>query len=181
MHYFAWKLELVSGILWVIVDTGYGWLHPTADSSSGDWIRAAADSILQLTLVLTVGFNDLVLAAGYKLTQTRVSSAGFGLRMILSCNWLWIARDSRSGGWMRVTADSILWLTRVLAAGYNLRLIPSCGYYELWLTRARVPVAGYELQLILYCCWLQVAANFILRLTRIPPAWVDLQLTYILI
>ena len=30
------------------LDTSYSWLHPTADSSSGGWIRLKADSILRL-------------------------------------------------------------------------------------------------------------------------------------
>ena len=31
------------------LDTSYSWLHPTADLSSGGWIRLKADSILRLT------------------------------------------------------------------------------------------------------------------------------------
>ena len=56
--------------------------------------------------------------------------------------------DLSSGGWIRVTADSILWLTRVLATEYDLRLIPSYGWLELGRS-------------------IRVAADSILRLTRV--------------
>ena len=43
----------------------YGWFYPTTDSSSGGWIRFAADSFLRLT---------------------QVSAAGYELRLILFCD-----------------------------------------------------------------------------------------------
>ena len=86
------------------MDTSYSWLHPTADTSSGGWIRVSADSILRLTLV---------------------PESGYELRLTLS------HADLSSDGWIRVTADFNLRLTRDLAAGYNLRLIPSWSW--LWL------------------------------------------------
>ena len=49
------------------LDTSYSWPHPTADSSSGGWIRLKADSILRLT---------------------RVPAARYELQLILSCGWL---------------------------------------------------------------------------------------------
>ena len=49
------------------------------------------------------------------------------------------------------------------------------------MSLTRVPVARYKLELIPTCAWLQVAADFILRLTRVPAAELDLQLTYTLI
>ena len=61
-------------------DTGCDRLHPMADLSSSGWVRGTADYILQLT---------------------RVASAGYDLRLILSC------------GWLRVVADSILRSTQV--------------------------------------------------------------------
>ena len=60
------------------LDTSYGWLHPRADSSSGGWIRVIAGSILRLT---------------------QVPAAGYDLRLIPSCDWLWVAADS-SCGWL---------------------------------------------------------------------------------
>ena len=39
------------------LDTSCSWLHPTADLSSGGWIRVVADSILRLTQVLTAGYE----------------------------------------------------------------------------------------------------------------------------
>ena len=82
-------------------------------------------------------------AANSILQLTRVSAAGYELRLILSCGWLefrrldtscgWFypAADLSSGGWIRVVADSVPRLTWVPVAGYNLRLIPSCGW--LWV------------------------------------------------
>ena len=49
----------------------------------------------------------------------------------------------------------------------------------MWLTR--VPTTRYELQLIPSCSWLRVAADSNLRLTRVPPAGLDLCLFYTLI
>ena len=49
--------------------------------------------------------------------------------------------------------------------------------YELRLTQ----VLRYELQLIPSCGWLRVAADSILQLTQVPPAELDLRLTYTLI
>ena len=46
------------------LDTSYTWLHSTADSSSGGWIRLKADSILRLT---------------------RAPAARYELQLILSC------------------------------------------------------------------------------------------------
>ena len=49
------------------LDTSYSWLHSTADSSSGGWIRLKVDSILRLT---------------------RAPAARYELQLILSCGWL---------------------------------------------------------------------------------------------
>ena len=103
--------------------------------------------------------------------------------MNTSCGWFNLAANSSSGGWIQVTANSILRLTRVPAARHELRLIPSHGRVELrwldtgsgWLCstadlssggRVRVTadsilqltqvrVAGYDLRLIPYCDWLE--------------------------
>ena len=129
----------------------------------GNWAVArysAADSILQLT---------------------QVSAAGYELRLILSCSWLefrrldkswgWFypAADPSSGGWTRVTADSILWLTWVPAARYELRLILPCSWLEFrrldescsWFYPAAGPSSGD---------WIRVAADSILQLTWVLAA-----------
>ena len=96
-----------------------------------DWIRIAADSILRLTRVP---------AAGYELQLSRVPAAGYKLRLIpsydwlgfrwldTSCGWLRPTAESSFSGWIRVAADSLLWLTWALAAGYELQLTPSYGW-----------------------------------------------------
>ena len=48
------------------LDTTYSWHHPTADSSSGGWIRLKADSILRLTRVPAVRYDwQLILSCGW--------------------------------------------------------------------------------------------------------------------
>ena len=46
------------------LDTSYGWLHPTADSSSACWIWVAADSVPRLTWVTAAGY-ELQLTTSY--------------------------------------------------------------------------------------------------------------------
>ena len=117
----------------------------------------------------------------------------------MSCDWFYLAANSSSGGWilvaavwssgswMQVTADSILRLTRVSAAGEELRLILSCGWLEFWRLDTSCgclefgqldasygwfhPKAGSGSG-----AWIGVAADFILRLTRVPAAEYELQL-----
>ena len=117
------------------------------DSSFGGWIQVAADSILRLTRVQADGY-ELWLIPSYGWLEFQ--------RLNTSCNCFHPTIVSSSSGWIRVVADSILWLTRVPAARCELQLIPSCR-------------------------WLRVAADSILRLTQDSPARFDLRLTYTLI
>ena len=117
------------------------------------------------------------------------------LRLDTSCGCLearWLnMTESSSGGWIQVTADSILRLTRVPPAGYGLPPIPSHGWLELrqldtsysWLH----PTANSS-----FGTWIRLKADSILRLTTScgwfysaadssPPAGHDLWLTYALI
>ena len=82
------------------LDASYGWLHPTADSSSDSCIRVAADSIQRLDTSYSW------------LCPTADSSSGGLIRLTaeLSC------------GWLQVVTDSILRLTRVPVAGLEMRL-----------------------------------------------------------
>ena len=106
----GYKLQLILSCSWLEcrqLDKRCGWFYPAADSSSDDWIRVAADSILQLT---------------------QIPAAGYELRLILSCGWLeflfldtscgwsYPAADSSCGSWIWVVADSILRLTQIQAA-----------------------------------------------------------------
>ena len=77
-----------------------GWFHPPVDSSSGGWTRFAADSILRLD------------TSSSWLHPTAASSSGSSIRL---------TADS-SCGWLRVVADSILWLTWVPPAGFKMWL-----------------------------------------------------------
>ena len=118
-------------------------------------VTTEADSIL--TLDTSCG---CLKSRQLKLQLSRVPVAGYELRLNLSYGWLEFRRldmgcimaDLSFGSLIRVTADYILRLIRVLAAGYDLRLIQSCG-------------------------WLRVAADSVLRLTRVS----QLDLTYTLI
>ena len=58
--------------------------------------------------------------------------------------------DLSSGGWIRVTADSILRLTRVPAAGCDLRLIPSCGWLEFYILIYQVNLRTYSAKCIIF-------------------------------
>ena len=114
------------------------------------------------------------------------------LLLILSCGWL------KFPSWLRVMADSNLWLIRVPEAEYKLQLIPSNGCLKSrclntshgWfhfttdsssgrrkrvaaysiLRLIRAPATGYELRLIPSCGWLRVATEPVLKLTRVPAA-----------
>ena len=100
------------------------------------------------------------------LRLTRVSVAGYELRLILSCGWLefqwldesygWLQfrRLDTSGGWFYPTTDSsssgwILVATNSSSAGW----IHVAADSILWLTL--VPAVGYESLLILPCSWLE--------------------------
>ena len=96
----------------------------------------------------------------------------------MSCSWfyppdnsssghsIWVAALSSSGGWIQVTADSILLLTRVPVAGYELRVTPSHGWLEFrrldtssgWFYSAADSSSGGLVR---------VAVDSILRLTRV--------------
>ena len=90
------------------LDTSCDWLRPTIDLSFDCLIRVTADSILQLT---------------------RVPAAGYNLRLIPSCGWLWVAADSSSS--IRVTADSILRLTTSWGWFYPAADSSSAGWTRL--------------------------------------------------
>ena len=140
-----YELQLILSYGWLVfrwLDTRCGWFCTTTDSSSGGWIRVAADSTLRLTRVP---------AARYKLRL--IPSHGWleFRRLDRSCGWFHHTADSSSRSWIRVAADSILRLFRVPAAGYELWLTLSCG----WLQFRRLdtsyswfhPAAGYGLRL----------------------------------
>ena len=97
------------------LETSCGWFYPAVDSSSGGWIRVAADSILQMTQVPATAYEfRLILSCGWLEFQ----------RLDRSCRWFYPAADSSSGGWIRVVTDSINRPIRVPAAGYELWMIP---------------------------------------------------------
>ena len=85
------------------------WFYPAANSSSDDWIRVTAESILRLT---------------------RAPAPGSELRLIPSCGWIefrqmdtsysWLhpTDDTTSSGWIRLKAVSIQQLTK------------TCGWLE---------------------------------------------------
>ena len=106
--------------------------------------------------------------AGYELRLSRVPAAQ-------------VTIESSSGGWIQVTAESILRLTRVPAAGYGCTMADlSSGNLirvtaDCILRLIRVLAAGYDLRLIQSCGWLRVAAD------SSPPAGLDFRLTYTLI
>ena len=83
-----------------------------------------------------------------------------------SCGWFYPTTESSSGGWIQVAVDSILRLTPVSAAEYEFRMILSCGWLEYrWLDANCgwfYPAADSS-----FGCWIRVAADSILRLTRI--------------
>ena len=68
----------------------YSWLHPTADWSSGSWIRLKGDTILWLTGVLVAryelqlipSYSWIRVAADYIVRLTRVPLAGLDLRLL---------------------------------------------------------------------------------------------------
>ena len=92
------------------LDTSYSWLHPTSDSSSGDWIRATADSILFLA---------------------RVPVTGCDLSLILDCDSLWDVADASSSASIQVRADSNLRLTTSCCWFYPEADSSSCSW--TWL------------------------------------------------
>ena len=140
------------------------------------WV--AADSILRLTRVPT---------AGYELRVSRVPAAGSKLwlipsygwlrfqRLDKSCGWLRPSADSSSGGWIRAADDTVPRLNQVPAGGYEWRLTPSHGWFEFgqvdtswgWLRPTAEWSSGG---------WIRVTADSILRLTRDPAPWYELQL-----
>ena len=95
-------------------------------------------------------------AADYGLRLTWVPAAGYELQLTASYGWLAFRRLGTTQGWFHPVTDYKLWLTWVPAARYKLQLIPSCG-------------------------WPRVAADFILRLSWVSPAGLDLRLSYTLI
>ena len=72
------------------LDTSYSWLLPTANSSSGSWVRLKTDSILRLTM--SCGWLEF-------------------RQLGTSYSWLHPTADSSSSSWIRLKADSILRLT----------------------------------------------------------------------
>ena len=80
------------------------WFYSAAGSSSGGWIRVAADSVPQLTWVP---------AAGYKLQLTPSYGWLEFRRLDTTYRWFHPAADSSSGGSIRAATDFILRLTRV--------------------------------------------------------------------
>ena len=83
--------------------------------------------------------------------------------------------DSGSGGWTRVAADSVPLLTRFPAAGYELQLTRSNGWLEFWRLDTSYswlhPTADSSSG-----GWIGLKVDSILRLTRVPAAWYELQL-----
>ena len=173
-------------------------------------VTTTTDFTLRLTRFLEAEYElRLILSCGQlEFRQLNMSCGCLEyLRLDTSYDWVELRRldtsygrlhpmaDSSSGGWIRVTADSILQLTRVPVVGYSLRLTPSHGWLEFWqldtgcgrfrpptelssgswirvtadyiLRLTPVPTTGYDLRLIPTCGWLRVAADSILRLTRV--------------
>ena len=133
------------------LDKSCAWFYPAADSSSGGWIRVAANSILLLTSVS---------AAGYKLHLIPSHSWFEFQRLDRSCGRFHCTADLSSSGWMWVVTDSILRLFWVLATWYKLWLTLSCGWLESgWLDTSYSwfhPAANCELRLILSNGWLKI-------------------------
>ena len=84
-----------------------GWFHSPVDSSSGSWIRVAADSILRLTLVPTAGYElRLILSCDWLEFQwLNMTYSWFILQLTTSCGWFCPAADSSFGGWTRNAAE----------------------------------------------------------------------------
>ena len=113
----AWRLD--SSYDWVEfrwLSTSYSCLHPTTDSSSGSWIRVAADSILRLdsscswlrpTANLSSG-SWIRVTADSILCLTRVPATRYDLQLIrnyelwliLFCGWLEFLRLDSKCGWL---------------------------------------------------------------------------------
>ena len=182
---------------WIQVTTASsssGWIQVTADLSSGSWIRVAADSILQL---------NRVPAAGWELRLSHVPANGYKLRLTPPYRWLWFRQlntschwfhppvDFSSGGWIRVTVDSVLRLTRVPSARYELQVTLSDGWLEFrrldmsysWLHPTTDLSSGGLIRLTVdsSCGWLRVVADSILRPTRVRPDGLEIRLAYTLI
>ena len=169
MNNLSWLPRIFIGN-WAAACYGCGWFYPAAGRNCGNWIRVAPDSILRLTRVT---------AAGYDLRLSWVPTAGCNLRL------------TPSYAWIRVAADSILRLTRVLASGYELRMTPTHVWLEFrrldtsytWLHPTTDSSSGgcirlnadSTLPLTTSCGWLYPA------LDSSPPAGLDLWLTYTLI
>ena len=90
------------------VDTSYRWLHPTADSSSGGWIRLKADFILRLT------------SCGWFYSAADLSpAAGVGLRLIYTLIYQVILRN--------YSAKCIIFIVFVLPTDFSYH------WSRLWL------------------------------------------------
>ena len=83
------------------LDTSYGWLHPTVDSSSGGWI-----------------WLTRVPAAGYWLRLTPVLAAGYKLQLTTSYGWLESWPLDTTEDWFHPVTD------------YKLQLILFCSWLE---------------------------------------------------
>ena len=110
------------------LDTSYSWLLPTANSSSGSWVRLKTDSILRLTM--SCGWLEF-------------------RQLGTSYSWLHPTADWSSSSWIRLKADSILRLTISCDWLDFLRLDTSYSWFH--------PGADYELRVILSCGWLESA------------------------
>ena len=103
-----------------------------------------------------------------------------------SCSWFYPAADPISGDWIRVVADYILRPTRSPAASYNLRLsrVPavdsSYDWFELWQRDTKY-VWFHPTTDSSSSGWKRVAADSILRLTRVPAARYNLQLSWFIL
>ena len=142
-------------------------------------------------------------------------------RLNTGCGWFYPAANSSAsgrmqvvavsspGGWIQVTADSILRVTKILAARHKLRLTPSNGWLEfrwldtscgwlcptadlssssqikvtadsiLWLTQ--VPAAGNDSRLIPSCGWLEFWRLDMSCNWSHPVAGYELRLTRVLL
>ena len=163
-------------------------------------MRVLVDSILRLSRVPAAGYN-LRLTSSYGSIEFR--------RLDTSCGWFHPLVDSSSGGWIQVSIDSILRLNRVPIAGHKLPLSPSNSWLEFrwldtsysWLHPTNDSNSGAWTQLKadfflrltksygwlrfwrleMSYSWFHPVADPILRLTRVPPAELDLGMTYTLI
>ena len=72
----VYKLRLIPSYGWLEFqrpDTSCGWRSPTADLSSGRWMRVTTDSILPLTRLWAAGYDLKLIPSILRLTRVPVA------------------------------------------------------------------------------------------------------------